>query len=316
MKQYSRVSYEQRCQIQALLERKISIPKIATQLGFHKSTIYREIKRNSTRPKNSTRPFRYEYLEAHIEAAKRFKACRRKLCIKGELEQLIERHLQRFWSPELIAGRIKEELKIKISHQSIYRWIEKRSNLKAFLHYKGKRRFSYKRAKHKARPEWALDIKDRPDVINERKRIGDWERDLMFGANKQGVLVCTDRKSRYSKVSLVSSQSLYEVSRLTEELIQSTGKPAKSVTNDNGIEFKGKGVLNCPVYFCRPQSPQERGTVENTIWRMRKFFKKGEEITRDQLAIVEEWLNFRPMKVLDYKTPHEVYYGTKVALAT
>ncbi len=166
-------------------------------------------------------------------------------------------------------------------------------------------------------PGWWKSIDERPDDCTDRKRIGDWERDTMVGVNrKQALLVCTDRKSRYSKLALVNNLRSETVADATIKIINETKIPPLTMTNDNGPEFKCPDKLPIPVYYCHPYTPQERGTVENTIGIVRRFFPKRSDLKNMNLLDMENWLNHRPRKVLNYKTPFEVYYDVNVALAT
>mgnify|MGYP000002806244 CR=1 FL=1 len=120
MKKYSRVALETRCQIFALLESSLSIPRIASLLGFHKTTIYREIRRNTRRSPRKLSGYEPDY--AHKMAKQRFTRCRRKPRVAGALRELVIKKLQASWSPEQISGRLKYEHKESLSHETIYRF--------------------------------------------------------------------------------------------------------------------------------------------------------------------------------------------------
>jgi len=316
MKKYARVTYGQRCQILALIQAKVSVLEISKQLGFHKTTIYREIRRNMSRIPSSWQS-QYHPLRAQGLMLDRKKNCRRKVKIDEDVKDKIEEFLKLSWSPELIAGRLRREKICKISHQTIYRYIRHNPIYEKYLLFYGRKRFKYKRQIGMAKPGWWKGIDQRPEACNERKRIGDWERDTMFGVNrKQALLVCTDRKSRYTKMGLINNLKAKTVAVETIRLIEETNKKYHTITNDNGVEFKCPQNLPVQVYYCHPYTPQERGTVENTIGVIRRFFPKKSNLDEMNINGMESWLNNRPRKVLDYKTPHEVYYGKRVALAT
>jgi IS30 family transposase len=315
MKKYARMTYAQRCQISALLQVNTSISVIAKQLGFHKTTIYREIKRNTTNiPRSWTRE--HHPLRAQGEMIDRKQNCRRKIIIDSDVLEKIKSFLYKGWSPELIAGRLRKENVCKITHQTIYRFIKYNPILKQYLLHSDRKRFQYKRRKSMAMPGWWKSIDVRPAACIERSRIGDWERDTMFGnTRKQALLVCTDRMSRYTKIGLIQDLKSTTVAEKTVKLLEETNKKYYTITNDNGVEFKCPDKLPVQVYYCHPHSPQERGTVENTIGVIRRFFPKKSNLDTMNIKNMEDWLNNRPRKVLDFKTPFEVYYNRKVALA-
>ena len=115
----------------------------------------------------------------------------------------------------------------------------------------------------------------------------------------------------------VKKRTCKEVNKLTHTLITETGKKYHTITNDNGCEFKSNKHLTSKVYFCEPLRPQQRGTVENTIGLIRQYINRRTDVSkwsRKKFKNIEEILNLRPRKVLDFKTPHEVYYNKNVAL--
>lgn len=312
MVKYSRVSYGVRCQIEAFLQTEISVNDMAKLLCLHKTTIYREIQRNSYR-KN------YIAKQAQKKTRIRYKYCRRKKIINNKLGIKIEGRLALGWSPEQIAGRLKQEnIKASICPQTIYRYIDEHKPLRGFLRRYDKRgagryiqRRNLQRGSH-------LSIEKRPIIANERRRSGDWERDLFYAGNKKQLLVCTDRKSRLTKVTKLERGTGAIVQKETIRLLKKAGGKVFTVTNDNGTEFKQNLPIGVPVYFCKPQKPHQRGTVENTIGLLRQYITRKTDIdtyTDKDVSEIENLINFRPRKCLDYKTPYEVYYNKKVALA-
>ena len=314
MTKYSRVTYAQRCQISAFLQAKVPVAQMAKNLNLHKTTIYRELKRNSFISKLCD-PAEYCPTKAENKARFRFKSCKRKLKITGELEELIVSLLQKYWTPEQISGRLRRERRIKISHQAIYNFIRTKAQYACYLRYQGKRFYRHNRNNKKNNTHWKVHISKRPAGAENRSRIGHWERDLMYGKDRSPVLVCTDRKTRFTKLAAVERATIEKVSEKTHILLDSVGKRVISVTNDNGLEFSSSNSIKYPTYFCDPYRPQQRGTVENTIGVIRRFIKKNSDLSLFNLDDIETWLNFRPRKVLDYQCPYEVFYGKSVALA-
>lgn len=307
MKKYSRVSYEIRCQISALLKTEISIPTIAMILGFNKSTIYREIKRNSYwrgyTPRN-----------ANDLAVKRYKACRRKPKIKDRVEKIVQSALKEGWSPEQIAGRIRLEKIENLSHETVYRYTRLNPQFRPCLRWYNRRGYGRYRQQNE-RPAWMNSIKKRPEIVNERSRIGDWERDTMYVKDRKTILVLTERKTRFTILSKLETHQAKEVAAKTSALLLGTGKKVYTVTNDNGGEFRFKEKEPYEVFWCEPHKPQQRGTVENTIGTLRRYLKRDTDIKSIDIERMNKILNLKPRKVLDYQTPFEVFYNKKVALA-
>lgn len=307
MEKYSRVSYEIRCQISALLKTEISIPTIAKILCFNKSTIYREIKRNSYW--NG-----YRAQNANQLAKKRFKACKRKTKINGAVEKIVQSALKEGWSPEQIAGRIRLEKIENLSHETVYRYTRLNPQFRPCLRWFNRRGPGRYRQRNE-RPSWFNSIKNRPPIVDERSRVGDWERDTMYVKDRKTILVLTERKTRYTLLSKLENHQAREVAAKTSGLLLETGKKVFTVTNDNGGEFRFKVKEPYKVYWCEPHKPQQRGTVENTIGTLRRYIKRDTDIKDINIEKMIKILNLKPRKVLDYQTPFEVFYNKKVALA-
>lgn len=310
MKQYSRVSYAVRCQISAFLEIKLSIPEIASRLGYHKSTIYREIKRNTWGLNNYNVPI------AQNRSASRRLKCRRKKKLKGVLLDLVVEKLEQDWTPQQITERCKLEKVPCASAETIYKFIRKKPNKKYFRYYNRRGYSRYSRMKMRRLSQ--LSIHERPKIVDLRKRFGDWERDSMKVA-RDSVLVCTERKSRYATMEAYRKFDAEMINMKTLNMIRPLGRPVKTITNDNGPEFRGEQKHGVPVYYCDPRKPQQRGTVENTIGILRKRLTLKTDISKlgkKGLKKIENALNLRPRKCLGYKTPYEVFFKTKVALVT
>lgn len=307
MKKYSRVSYEVRCQIYSYLGTKLSIPQIASKLGFHKSTIYRELKRNSVW--NDYKPgFATEL------AKKRYQNCKRKIRITGKLEEIVRSGLKEGWSPEQVAGRVRHEKISNLSHESVYRFTRQNPDLKKFLRWHNRR--GYGRYKQRLeRPNWMVSIKQRPKIVDERSRVGDWERDTMYVKDRKTLLVLTERKTRYTIITPLQTHNAKEVASKTTELLKGTGRKVYTITNDNGGEFRSKEKEPYSVFWCEPHKPQQRGTIENMIGTIRRYVKRDTAVEDINLGHLNKILNLKPRKVLDYQTPYEVFYNKKVALA-
>lgn len=311
MASYRRVAYEDRCQIRAFLQVGESIKAIARKLKFDKSTVYREVARNAESQK------KYRAGLAQKRADKRRYFCCRPFLISDELEGQVLSQLFCDWSPDQISRRLAQEEVGSVSHQTIYNYIARNGrSLWPYL-----RRFNRRGASrirmtvHKR--EGKVSIDERPVACENRKRIGDWERDCMYGANQKRLLVCVDRKSRLSKITKLTGSRVIDVTRLTNKLLKQTNRKVHTITNDNGPEFRRPDGSIAPVYYCYPRRPQQRGTVENTIGLIRQYIKRRHDLdlfTDQDIKRIEDLLNSRPRKCLDYKTPYEVFYQKTVAL--
>lgn len=316
MQRYQRVTYETRCQIFGFLKTKISISEIARLTGYHKSTIYREIKRNRVEAV-------YHAYAANILALERFKFCRKKLILQGSAKELVVSKLSQGWSPEQVSGRCKSEGVLKVSTETIYKFIRQQHKLGAMPIDLGLRRYKKKgagriRAKQ-FRPEWMKSIHERPKDVHQRIHFGHWERDTMYARNRKLLLVCLERKSRFIKIQKAHEPVSVFLSDQTKHLLESTNTEVKSITNDNGSEFKDGFNFKVPVFYCDPRKPQQRGSVENAIGLLRQYIKRTTDLdtlTPEKIRELEDKINLRPRKILNYQTPYEILYGKRVALVS
>lgn len=309
MGKYRRVTLAVRCQIDAYLQAGFSKADISRKLGFHKSTISRELKRNF---------YFQDYLPIRADelAKQRYRSCRRRYKLKGDLLYFVVDALKFGWSPDQVSERLKFEEQSPVSAECIYQLIRKHPELKHLLR-RPKKRGGSRIQQQSGIAKQGISIRKRPAVINDRRRIGDWERDGMFGANAKQLLVCTDRKTRFTLIRKPVNRTSRAFADMTVDALESTGKKVYSVTNDNGSEFR-KTRLPYKTYYCDPMKPQQRGTVENTVGLIRQWIKRKtdlDNITEDDLKSLEDRLNFRPRKCLNYRTPFEAFYNLRVALA-
>ena len=311
MSNYKRMTYLDRCQLKAFLSIQLSISEIAAKLGFHKSTISRELKRN-------TLAGIYSADRALALAQYRYRYCRKRKKVTGELEVIIREKLNQKWSPEQISGRLKVEKVATICHETIYRYLRSLDPSEVAI-TKNLRRWKKRgagRVKYRTRrPVWKMSIDDRPNKINLRKEYGHWERDLMHARGRKRLIVCAERKSRFVRIANVKEPYCLHLTEQTKLLIKSTDRPFRSITNDNGSEFMDGWLFDVPVYYCNPRRPQERGTVENTIGLLRQYIGTKTDVEGVDLQMIENELNHRPRKCLDYRTPYEVFYVKQVAVA-
>lgn len=333
---WKHLTHEERYQIEAMLRTHSSQAEIARTLGRHPSTISRELKRNP-----SFEPCTYSYV-ARVYRAKPAaeQALARRVAkgaasrkIVGWLEALVEQRIRSGWSPEHICGRLRRELGVKLSHETIYQYIirdnslpfEDRKGLRYCLRFHGYKHHRFKKSRMaertRSRKNW---IDDRPKSANDRTEIGHWERDMLLGKRGQsGFLTMIDRKSRYVVVRHVKHIDAKNVAAATIEALRPHRRVTKTMTNDNGVEFQWdeslQRTLRIPIFFTQPASPWQRGSIENANGLARQYVPKGasfDDLPPWTARALEETLNFRPRKILGYRTPHEVFYNKELKLMT
>lgn len=310
---YSRVTFEVRCQIDAFLQAGFSKSEIARRTGFHKSSISREIRRNFY---GST----YSRGTAHEQARRRYRNCRKRYKMNEDLGQLLLTKIKLGWSPEQISGRIKLEQKLSISHECFYQFIRRHKGTyrpfmkKMWRKYVGRIR----RNRLIANPHFNK-IADRPSIVAERKRKGDWERDILLALRRDPLLVCVERQTRFVKIEKAENLKAKTIAELTTALLTKDKKKVYTITNDRGPEFnENLSITNAKIYYCDPCAPQQRGTIENTIGLLRRYIKNSTDLkslSSERIREIEDALNMRPRKCLNYRTPYEMYFGLNVALA-
>jgi len=322
-KKHKRLSYKERVIIETLLDEKKSKSYISKKLKRSRSTIGREINKWIFNPED-----KYDAKLADWYAKDTYLNKRNldKIGTYKKLQIYVYRGLLKHWSPEQISGRIKIDYPndpiMTISHEAIYQHIYAHRQTKlnrkliALLPYhKSTRRRANAYSKRKTRIKNQTSIEDRPKHIETREEVGHWEGDLVIGkGQKSAIGTNVERKTRYVIISkLKDRKSKTVTTEFYKDLKPLPKKLKKTMTYDNGMEmaqhesFTNKtGMM---VYFAHPYSSWERGTNENTNGLIRRFFPKGTDfnkISKQQLKIVQNKLNNRPRKVLNYKTPAEV----------
>ncbi len=316
-KGYKHLTYEQRCQIPVLLKRKIPKGTIADDLGIHRSTLARELDRNK-----GLRG--YHHKQAHRKSKTRRSSASRCSALKmtPDLIAAVRFALQKQqWSPDQISGSFKRHGIANISAETIYRhiWTDKRAGgiLYQNLRHRGKK-YNKRGAKNAGRGliPGRIDIDERPAIVEQKTRIGDWEIDTIIGKNHRGAIVSlVDRASKYTRIHLVPKKKADVVSAaIVSELKGLQGK-AHTLTADNGKEFAKHAEiatrLGVEVYFAKPYASWQRGLNEHTNGLVRQYFPKKtrfDKITQKDVKTVEMLINTRPRRILNYKTPTEVFY--------
>ncbi len=330
MEKYRRITRKDRYQIQKYLAAGKTKNWISDRLGFHRSSIYREIMRGivtTSLPSNTTRKGHYSALKANRDRLMSLSNRRGILYqgskIKGWVEDQIRIKISDGWSPEQIAHRLKMEKEITISVEAIYKYLlscKKRNDelYKYLRRYRGRqRRFKRRNRYWEKQHQRRKSIDERPAEANQRKTTGHFERDLMLGKRGTGaILTIVDRKTQYTILQKVASTFAEEVNSATLIALKNIPIPIRTITNDNGHEFgefwKLEEKIKAKIYFTHPLCPWERGTVENTIGLMRQYIPKGTPLTKIKnrdIKELESILNSRPRKTLAFKTPHEILTG-------
>ena len=328
-KNMSHINQEQRYTIQVLLEQNFSKDYIASLIGKDKTSIYRELKRNSDK-RNS----KYTADLATKKCKDRHKNKNKKIHFTEEIKQKVEEKIKEDYSPEQITGYFKKEGIACVSHERIYQHIwqdkKKKGVLHTHLRTKGKKYRKRGASKDKrGQIIGRVDIENRPEIVEEKTRFGDFEIDLVIGKNhKKAILTANDRATGFTKIALLESKSAEEVKEKTIEILKNWKPFLQTITSDNGKEFaKHQEIskeLEVDYYFAKPYHSWERGANENYNGLLRQYFPKDYDfnlITEKELKYVEEKLNNRPRKKFGYLSPNEVYLQTinnngKVAFMT
>ena len=315
MRNYKQLNLAQRYQIEILKEAGKNQKEIAKLLGVSESTISRELARNQGKKG-------YHPKQAQIKADRRKKQAAKALKMTPALILLIEAGIQLDWSPEQVSGQLKSDRGILISHERIYQhiWADKHHGGTLHTHLRQsrkKRKKQYGSKDKRGQIRNRVSIDERPAIVAEKTRLGDWEIDTVIGQNHQGVLVTiVDRVSKFTLIKKVDSKHADVVTAAAISLLQPYPDKTLTITADNGKEFAGhetiKEQLNADVYFAHPYHSWERGLNENTNGLIRQYFTKGssfENITDDEVEAVMIKLNHRPRKTLKFKTPHAVFFA-------
>jgi IS30 family transposase len=312
-KGYHHLTYDQRCQIYILKERGDTPTAIAKALGVHRCSISRELTRN-------TGQRGYRYKQAHRKALeRRLEVLQSNQKMTPELISIIEEKLRLQWSPVQISGWLKR-LGKPISHETIYKyiWADKRrgGHLYKELRHRGKK--YNKRSKGTAGRGCIpnrIDIEERPSIVEEKSRLGDWELDTIIGAGQSGAIVSmVERASKLTKLVKISHKTAEEVEQALLQRLKPVQEFVYTLTADNGKEFANHervGLsLEAGFYFAKPYHSWERGLNEHTNGLVRQYLPKGQrfdDLSPEGLEKIEILLNNRPRKVLNFETPREVF---------
>jgi transposase, IS30 family len=308
------ITSQQRYQLEVLLRTGTPVKKIAELLDTHRSSIYREIKRNKSKRL-------YVAQKAHEIAQERKERFSRRRKLTYMVEKFVRKKIiEEQWSPKQIIGYAKANNILCVSHERIYQLIrnDKKDggNLWKYTRHK---------LKHRRRPVTGkqvtvknkTSIDDRPSVVDTRERCGDWEIDTIIGGDQKGaILTITERKTGFLLMEkLKQGKQAKHLAKVAVRLLLAYKKNVHTITSDNGTEFAEHQIiarkLNANFYFAHPYSSWERGLNENTNGLIRQYIPKGSnfDLYDDEfIRIVQNKINRRPREKLKFKYPSQVFY--------
>lgn len=288
------------------------------------STISRELNRNITYVRTKFGSWQYKPDYAQAKAERRHKEKNKKIKLTEEPANFIREKLLQKWSPDQISGYAKKHQLFSIGKEWIYQFIlrDKEKGGKLYLnlrHQNKKYRKRYGSPKRTGPIKNRHFIDERPKIVDEKGRIGDWEIDTIIGKQqKQAVISIVERLSKKTILRKVSKRTANYVATATIESLKKFSTSVLSITADNGSEFayheKISKELNADFYFAHPYSSWERGLNENTNGLIRQYLKKGSsfsEVNDNDLDVIMNALNNRPRKSLGYSTPNEIFNNLK-----
>jgi IS30 family transposase len=308
---YRQITEDERYQIAVMRRGRASCAAIARALKRHRSSILREIGRNRSRRR------RYEWYHAHCMARERRRTARRYRRVSARDWARVCARLEAWWSPEQIAGRFRRTGVLRISYQSIYRYIEQDRKAGGQLHLclRRARCFGRRQRRSPRREAWGLPITQRPAIVARRQQLGHWEIDTVQGDGRGPcALSAVERKTGYVVLGKLARATGTVFAARAIQVFRAHAGKVRTITADNGSEMTAYPVIEAQTgarfYFATPYHAWERGTNENTNGLLRQYLPK-----RQSMAQLSQWdlkriaraLNQRPRKRLGYRTPEECY---------
>ena len=321
-KKYHQLNQEQRYQVEALLQAGTGKTAIANIIGVNRSTVYRELHRNATT--TAKQPL-YKAASAQLFATKRAYVPKPSLSADKAITRRIRWLITRHWSPEQIAGTCRKRGIPMLSVESIYLWIYAQKK-KGIDYAKHLRRHHRKRRKRRLEKQPRtiiqnkVSIHDRPQIVTEQGRIGDFETDLVKCQNGYLVTI-TERKTLFNFIEKIPNKEAASVQNAIIKALLPYKKMIKTITSDNGTEFanhkKIAEELQCNWFFADPYKSQQRGANENQNGLIRQFFTNKTDlgiIEEKEIKLVQNKLNARPRKKANFEAPNKLFPNQNVAL--
>ena len=334
MRKFKQLTFNDRLKLEVLLKAGHKIKKIAELLGFHQSTIYREIKRGKFTALNSDLTTEERYSPDIAQAKKNEVLAAKGPDIKIGKELAFAQMIEDIiindgYSPSAALTKVKDIFKFTISVSTLYSYIDKDIFRKLTNKDLPVKRAGEKRTYKKVRQKRVLkgeSIEKREEKINTREEFGHWEMDTVVGkkgVSKKSLLVLTERKTRKEIIILLKRHTTENVVKALDKLERKLGakfkKIFKTITVDNGSEFmdydgmqksvRTKGNRT-KVYYCHPYSSWERGSNENQNKLIRRHIPKGsnfDDKTQKDINYIQEWINSYPRRLFDDKTSEELF---------
>tara|TARA_R110002110_G_scaffold415559_1_gene650655 strand:- start:14138 stop:15145 length:1008 start_codon:yes stop_codon:yes gene_type:complete len=330
---FTQLSQDERRTLAQLLQKQIPKVRIAEILGRDRSTIYRELKRNWWCDTEIPEADGYWHTTAQTLANER-RSKQRKLVRLPMLRAAVIERLQAGWSPEQIAGRLKIEPRTpyRLCHETIYQYVySKEGQSQELARYLPERR-RRRKPRYARKPRDRVfpletSIHQRPEEINNRTQFGNWEGDLMIFRREHGtanVATLVERKTRYTLLFRNNDRKSKPImNRLIAELSPLPHSARRSITFDRGFEFTSwrelERGMGTQAWFCDPQAPWQKGTVENTNKRIRRYLPSDTvllSLTNRYMKSIYERMNATPRKCLGFQTPTEAFRKELMNLTT
>jgi IS30 family transposase len=314
MGMYKQLTQYHRYHIRIYLKAGYSLSGVARRLGVHKSTVSREIRRNSGHKG-------YRPRQAHEKAMTRRYAAPKRIKMTPASIDLINHFIRKDFSPEQVSGHLARKHELRISHETIYKhiWSDKRNGgslYKHLRHSSRKYRKRYGSKERRGRMKGRVSIDLRPPIVDAKVRIGDWEIDTITGKSSKGyIITAVERKSKLTLIKRVPDKQSDEMAKAIIKLLRPYKDNVLTITADNGKEFSRhqniSKSLKANVYFAHPFHAWERGLNENTNGLLRQYFPKKmdfRKIDDKSIDYAMKRLNNRPRKTLEFATPNEVFF--------
>lgn len=315
---YQQITSEDRYIISTLRKQGLSAPQIAANMGRHRSTINRELKRNSCHHIDGG----YRPSKADRRTVARRRRSRRNRRYTEADFSIVRELLRRQWSPDQITGFLTRLRLPAFSHETIYQyvWRDKAQGGTLWTHLRQspkQRRKRYKAYDSRGRLAGKRNISERPTSVESRRYRGHWEIDTVMGKGSLDCIVTLlERKTGYLMIGKLKDRTMGSLNKKTKALIRRDPWSFKTITADNGTEFNGYQKIeeSCDVrfYFANPYHSWERGSNENANGLIRQYLPKGTSmanLTQQQCDAIADKINQRPRKRFEYKTPEECYYN-------
>lgn len=313
MSTYHQLTPGERYELSALRKQGLKPAAIARALGRHRSTIGREIRRNSNRD-GAYRPSTADQMTRG-----RRSRSRRNQRFSAADWRLVDPLIREDFSPDQVSGWLRRFRLLSISHETIYRhvWVDWKRGGTLHRHLRGarkQRRKRYGRYDSRGRLAGKRPISERPPGAENRSRVGHLEGDTVLGTDRHCLLTLVDRKTGFTWIGKLDARTVDATNRVAIKLLNATNRTTRTVTVDNGTEFHGYKAIEAATgvsfFFAAPHHSWERGTNENTNGLIRQYAPKRTslaQLTQADCDRIAAKLNNRPRRRLGFRTPTECY---------